>query len=140
MINIIYWTLSGNTQMMAEAIGEGVKESGKEVNVTNVNSIIADDLKDEQVFALGASAMGDEELDSEMDDFVSEIEKDCTGKTIALFGSYDWGNGKWMEDLENRLKDHGAIILNDKGYITRLSPDDKAISDLKQIGSQLANI
>ena len=32
MINIIYWTLSGNTQMMAEAIGEGVKESGKEVN------------------------------------------------------------------------------------------------------------
>ena len=42
MINIIYWTLSGNTQMMAEAIGEGVKESGKEVNVVNVNSIIAD--------------------------------------------------------------------------------------------------
>lgn len=140
MINIIYWTLSGNTQMMAEAIGEGVKESGKEVNVTNVNSIIADDLKDEQVFALGASAMGDEELDSEMDDFVSEIEKDCKGKMIALFGSYDWGNGKWMADLENRLKDHGAIILNDKGYITRLSPDDMAISDLKQIGSQLANI
>ena len=140
MINIIYWTLSGNTQMMAEAIGGGVKESGKEVNVTNVNSIIADDLKDEQVFALGASAMGDEELDSEMDDFVSEIEKDCKGKTIALFGSYDWVNGKWMSDLENRLKDHGAIILNDKGYITRLSPDDKAISDLKQIGSQLANI
>ena len=140
MINIIYWTLSGNTQMMAEAIGEGVKESGKEVNVTNVNSIIADDLKDEQVFALGASAMGDEELDPEMDDFVSEIEKDCKGKAIALFGSYDWGNGKWMADLENRLKDHGAIILNDKGYITRLSPDDKATCDLKQIGSQLANI
>ena len=140
MINIIYWTLSGNTQMMAEAIGEGVKESGKEVNVTNVNSIIADDLKDEQVFALGASAMGDEELDSEMDGFVSEIEKDCKGKMVALFGSYDWGNGKWMADLENRLKDHGAIILNDKGYITRLSPDDMAISDLKQIGSQLANI
>ena len=71
MINIIYWTLSGNTQMMAEDIGEGVKESGKEVNVVNVNSIIAEDLKDEQVFALGASAMGDDELDSEMDDFVS---------------------------------------------------------------------
>ena len=127
MINIIYWTLSGNTQMMAEAIGEGVKESGKEVNVTNVNSIIADDLKVRKLAEESAKV-------------VSEIEKDCKGKTIALFGSYDWGNGKWMEDLENRLKDHGAIILNDKAYITRLSPDDKAISDLKQIGSQLANI
>ncbi len=139
MINVIYWTMTGNTEMMANAIGDGVKKAGKEVNVINVSNIIADDLKDEKVFALGASAMGSEELDPEMDEFVSEIEKNCAGKTIALFGSYDWGDGTWMVNWCDRLKNKGAIILNDKGYITRLTPEKDAISDLEQIGSQLAN-
>ena len=140
MINIIYWTLSGNTQMMAEAIGEGVKESGKEVNVTNVNSIIADDLKDEQVFALGASAMGDEELDSEMDDFVSEIEKDCKGKTIALFGSYDWGDGQWMRDWSERMTGAGATVVGGEGLICNLEPDDEGIAACEELGKKLAAV
>ncbi len=139
MINIVYWTMTGNTEAMANAIGEGVKKAGKEVNVINVSNIIADDLKDEKVFALGASAMGSEELDPEMDEFVSEVEKNCAGKTIALFGSYDWGDGTWMVNWRDRLKAKGAIILNDKGYITRLTPEQDALSDLEQIGSQLAN-
>ncbi len=139
MINVVYWTMTGNTEEMANAIGEGVKKAGKEVNVINVSNIIGDDLKDEKVFALGASAMGSEELDPEMDEFVSEIENNCAGKTIALFGSYDWGDGTWMANWCDRLKNKGAIILNDKGYITRLTPDQDAISDLEKIGSQLAN-
>ena len=139
MINVIYWTMTGNTEIMANAIGDGIKKAGKEVNVVNVSNIIADDLKDEKVFALGASAMGNEELDPEMDEFVSDIEKNCKGKTIALFGSYDWGDGTWMANWCDRLKNKGAIILNDKGYITRLTPEIDAISGLEQIGSQLAN-
>ena len=139
MINVIYWTMTGNTEMMANAIGDDIKKAGKEVNVVNVSNIIADDLKDEKVFALGASAMGNEELDPEMDEFISDIEKNCKGKTIALFGSYDWGDGTWMANWCDRLKNKGAIILNDKGYITRLTPEKDAISDLEQIGSQLAN-
>ncbi len=139
MINVVYWTMTGNTEMMADAIGEGIKKAGKEANVINVSNIVADDLKDEKVFALGASAMGAEELDPEMDEFVSEIEKNCAGKTIALFGSYDWGDGAWMANWCDRLKSKGAVILNDKGYITRLTPEQDALSDLEQIGSQLAN-
>ena len=33
MISIVYWSQTGNTQAMAEAISEGVTEAGKEAKI-----------------------------------------------------------------------------------------------------------
>ena len=74
MITIAYWTQSGNTKIMAEAIAEGVKAAGKEARVAEIGEISASELENEAVFALGAPAMGAEELDADMDSFVSEVE------------------------------------------------------------------
>ena len=49
-INIVFWTQGGNTQMMAEAIADGVREAGKEAEVVFVSSIAPDALKDEPAF------------------------------------------------------------------------------------------
>ena len=87
-VYVIYWSSTGNTQAMAEAIGEGIAEAGGKANVLDVSSADASMLKDQEVFALGASAMGAEELDGEMDSFVTEVESFAAGKKIALFGSY----------------------------------------------------
>ena len=57
-IYVVFWTQGGNTQAMAEAIGEGIREAGKEAEVVFVSSITPDALKDEPVFALGCPAMG----------------------------------------------------------------------------------
>ena len=38
-INIVFWTQGGNTQMMAEAIADGVRDAGKEAEVLFVSSI-----------------------------------------------------------------------------------------------------
>ena len=62
-INIVFWTQGGNTQMMAEAIADGVRDAGKEAEVVFVSSITPDALKDEPVFALGCPAMGAEVLE-----------------------------------------------------------------------------
>ena len=62
-INIVFWTQGGNTQMMAEAIADGVRDAGKEAEVVFVSSITPDALKDEPVFALGCQAMGAEVLE-----------------------------------------------------------------------------
>ena len=35
-INIVFWTQGGNTQMMAEAIADGVRDAGKEAEVVFV--------------------------------------------------------------------------------------------------------
>ena len=78
-INIVFWTQGGNTQMMAEAIADGVRDAGKEAEVVFVSSITPDALKDEPVFALGCPAMGAEVLEeAEMEPFVAEVEGDLS--------------------------------------------------------------
>ncbi len=51
-ISVVYWSQTGNTQAMAEAIGNGIKAAGKEAEVVDVSSVSLDDLKKETVFAL----------------------------------------------------------------------------------------
>ena len=46
-IYVVYWSQSGNTQAMAEAVGQGIAEAGKEAEVVHVGSASVDMLKDE---------------------------------------------------------------------------------------------
>lgn len=104
-IYVVYWSQSGNTQAMAEAVGKGITDAGKEAAVVYVGDASIEDLKNGKCFALGCPAMGAEVLEeSEMEPFVSEVEGFASGKTIALFGSYGWGDGQWMRDWEENDK------------------------------------
>ena len=137
-VNVIYWSSTGNTQAMAEAVGAGVEEAGGKANVIEVSAADASMLKDADSFALGASAMGDEELDAEMDDFVTAVEEICSGKTVGLFGSYDWGDGEWMRKWVDRMTAAGATVVNGEGVIANLTPDDDAAVACKALGAALA--
>ena len=126
---------------MAEAIGNGIKAAGKEAEVVDVSSVSLDDLKKETVFALGCPAMGAEVLEeAEMDPFVSEVEGFAAGKTIALFGSYGWGDGQWMRDWVDRMNAAGAKVVNGEGLICQETPDDGAIAECESLGKQLAAV
>ena len=59
-IYVVYWSQTGNTQAMAEALGEGIAQGGKEGEVVEVSAASLDDLKGVQTFALGCPAMGAE--------------------------------------------------------------------------------
>lgn len=139
MISIVYWSQTGNTQAMAEAISEGVTEAGKEAKIIDVTDASLDALKTEKVFALGCPAMGAEVLEeSEMEPFVSELEGSVGGKTIALFGSYGWGDGQWMRDWVQRTNDANAVIYTDEGLIINETPDDDGIAKCKEFGKGFA--
>ena len=100
-ISVVYWSQTGNTEAMAEAVGAGIAKAGKEADVVEVSSASMEDLKAAKVFALGCPAMGAEVLEEmEMEPFVEEVEGFAQGKTIALFGSYGLGDGQWMRDWE----------------------------------------
>ena len=137
-ISVVYWSQTGNTQAMAEAIGNGIKAAGKEAEVVDVSSVSLDDLKKETVFALGCPAMGAEVLEeTEMDPFVSEVEGFAAGKTIALFGSYGWGDGEWMRNWEEDAKGAGITLACDS-VICNDAPDDEATASLKELGAAIA--
>ena len=138
MISIVYWSQTGNTQAMAEAISEGVTEAGKEAKIIDVTDASLDALKTEKVFALGCPAMGAEVLEeSEMEPFVSELEGSVGGKTIALFGSYGWGDGQWMRDWEKDCDDAG-IHLVCESVICCETPDDTVLEACRAMGKVLA--
>lgn len=138
-IYVIYWSMSGNTQAMAEAIAKGINDSGKEAVVQYVSEASVSELQDEKVFALGCPAMGAEVLEEgEMEPFVSEVEGIAAGKKIALFGSYGWGDGQWMRDWEERMSGCGAAIINGAGLICHETPDDAMISECENLGKQIA--
>lgn len=140
-IYVVYWSQSGNTQTMAEAVGQGITEAGKEAEVVYVGNASVDELKDAKAFALGCPAMGAEVLEeTEMEPFVTEVEGISAGKTIALFGSYGWGDGQWMRDWEERMSSAGATVLNGEGLICNEAPDDGALSECHALGKQLAGL
>ena len=134
-VMVVYWSQGGNTQAMAEAIGEGISEA----MVLDVSAASLDDLKATKVFALGCPAMGAEVLEeAEMEPFVCEVETFAGGKTIALFGSYGWGDGEWMRDWVERMQNAGANVLNGEGLICQEAPDEDAVNECKNLGKQLA--
>ena len=114
-ISVVYWSQSGNTAAMAEAVAKGVTDAGKEAEIVFVSSASIDELKSETAFALGCPAMGAEVLEEgEMEPFVTELEGCVAGKTIGLFGSYGWGDGEWMRDWVERMTAAGATVVAQK--------------------------
>lgn len=140
-VYVVYWTQSGNTQEMAEAVGKGVEAAGKSAQVVSVSDVTADILKDEAVFALGCPAMGAEELEeSEMEPFVASVEAFAQGKTIGLFGSYGWGDGEWMRTWVERMQKAGATVVGDEGVIANETPDETAKAACEELGRKLASV
>ena len=138
---VAYWTQTGNTQAMAEAIGEGITEAGKEAVVCDISQVSMDDLKAASAFALGCPAMGAEQLEeSVMEDFVTEVEGFAAGKTIGLFGSYGWGDGQWMRDWVERMQNAGAAVLGGEEAMCNEAPDEDAEAACVDLGRKLAAV
>ena len=135
---VIYWSQTGNTKEMAEAVGEGIRSMGKTAKVVEVGTVSADVLKEATAFALGCPATGEEELEAEeMKPFVEEVETFAKNKKIALFGAYGWGDGQWMRDWEARMIKAGATIVGGEGVICNETPDADALNDCRELGKKL---
>ena len=136
---VIYWTGSGNTEAMAQAVAEGAKAAGAEVELMEVDSVSADAAAGYDVLALGCPAMGDEELeDGSMEPFFAELEGKLSGKKLVLFGSYDWGDGEWMRKWYDRAKAAGAELLCEEGLICNNTPDEDGLAACRDLGAKLA--
>lgn len=123
-MKIIYWSGTGNTEKMAQLIGKGIVESGKNAEIINVSDVSADEAVKDDILILGCSAMGDEVLEEgEFEPFIDEISTRVSGKKVALFGSYGWGDGQWMRDFEERMIGYGCSII-DTPLIIQNEPDD----------------
>ena len=79
-VSIVYWSGTGNTEAMANAVAEGAKNAGAEVELLPVSAASADILSSDALL-FGCPAMGSEELEeSELEPFFSSVEGSLSGK------------------------------------------------------------
>ena len=137
-IAVVFWSGTGNTEAMADAVAEGAKGAGAEVSVFNVTDFSADKVDEFDAIAFGCPAMGAETLeDSEFEPVFNECEPKLNGKKIALFGSYGWGDGEWMRTWEETCNSAGAV-LTAESVICNDAPDDEATANCNALGATLA--
>lgn len=122
-ITIIYWSGTGNTQAMAEAIGKGAEDAGSQVELLEVSSATAQTVAQAETLAFGCPSMGAEVLEEDsFDPFFTSVESSLSGKKVALFGSYGWGDGQWMRDWQERVTAAGATLF-EEGLIVQEAPE-----------------
>lgn len=139
-VAVVYWSGTGNTEMMAQKVAEGAKEAGAEVSVLTSADFSADDVDAYDAIAFGCPAMGAEELeDTEFEPMFSACESKLSGKKIALFGSYGWGDGEWMRTWAEDCESAGCNLVSEP-VICNEAPDDAAAESCRALGGALAAV
>ena len=132
-VAVVYWSGTGNTEAMADLVAQGVRAAGGTADLVQCSDFSADRI----AFAFGCPAMGDEELeDTEFLPMYDEIEPALSGQKVALFGSYDWNDGEWMELWEQRADEAGLNVVD--SVIAKDYPDDDAAAECMRLGALLA--
>lgn len=122
---MVFTSMTGNTEEMAEAIAEGVREQGIELDVKEVLDAVAVELEQYDGILLGAYTWGDGELPDDFLDFYDELDDvDLTGKKAAVFGSCDSSYEKYgaaVDTLIEKLQERGAEVVLE-GLKVELTP------------------
>ena len=136
-VSIVYWSGTGNTELMAASAAEGAKRAGADVEMLTAAEADASVLKSDALL-FGCPAMGAEELEeTEFEPFFSAIEGKLAGKKVGLFGSYGWGDGEWMCTWTERVKKAGGVMIAD-GVIANEAPDEAASAECEALGEKAA--
>ena len=133
---VIYWSGTGNTEAMANAVAEGMKKAGAEVAVMTPDQV--NSLNGYTSIAFGCPAMGTEVLEEvDFQPMFDGCKNSLGGKSVALFGSYGWGDGEWMRNWEKDCEDAGVNLVCESVTCCE-APDDAALSACREMGKALA--
>lgn len=136
-IAIVYWSGTGNTEAMANAVAEGSRNAGATAELFTASEFSASMMDGFDAIAFGCPSMGAEQLEeSEFEPMFTDCQSKLSGKKIALFGSYGWGDGEWMRTWEDTCRDLGADLVCES-VICQESPDDEAEANCRSLGASL---
>ncbi|MCM1487485.1 MAG: flavodoxin [Firmicutes bacterium] len=135
---VVYWSGTGNTELMAAKVAEGARSAGAEVTSFTAAEFDGSMMDSFDAIAFGCPSMGSEQLEeTEFEPMFSACEPKLSGKRIALFGSYGWGDGEWMRTWEENCVSKGAVLACDS-VICNEAPDGEAETKCVNLGKALA--
>lgn len=137
-VAVVFWSGTGNTEDMANAVAEGARKAGAEVALIACSDFDESQVDQYDALIFGCPAMGDEVLEeSEFDPMFTAVEGKLAGKKVALFGSYGWGDGEWMRSWEERCASKG-IALAAESLIINETPDEDGLNQCRALGAEMA--
>ncbi|MGB9939686.1 FprA family A-type flavoprotein [Methanosarcina sp.] len=137
---VIYDTMWGSTEIMANEIAEAVRAAGVEVRLLNLRknprSYIMKEMLDAAAFAVGSPTLNNG-LFPTVGDFLVYLKGLRPQKKKAMaFGSYGWGGGA-VKIIEQELKNAGIEVF-EPGLQVRYRPYEKELVRCRKLGEQLA--
>ena len=134
---VVFFSSTGNTEDMANAVLDGMKDKGAEAELITSAEFSADRVGEFDAIAFGCPAMGDEVLEEdEFQPMWDACKDNLSGKKIALFGSYGWGDCEWMRNWEEDAKGAGAVLACESVTCME-APDDEGLDACKALGAAL---
>lgn len=142
-IIMVFASMTGNTEEMADAIAVGIREEGGNLVVKSVLDAEVSELERYDGILLGAYTWGDGELPDEFLDFYDDLDgAKLSGKCAAAFGSCDSSYsayGAAVDLLTEKLGQAGANIVL-PGLKIELAPDAAQQEECKQFGKQFVRL
>lgn len=134
---MLYASMTGNTELMAEIIAEVVENRGHEVvtKTFDLDPIDVEELLEYDGVLVGTYSWDDGELPYEAEDFYEELDDvDITGKIVGVFGSGDsfydsYGGASQM--MGERFKEKQATLVAER-LIVDLEPDKQDVVRCQQ--------
>lgn len=147
---VIYYSRSGNTKLMAQAIGEAIKAQGLDSLVKDVKDTTPDELLNYDAIVVGSPTYYgtmSAEIKKLFDDSVKFHGK-LDGKIGGAFASsanVAGGNETTIVDILNAMLIHGMIIQGDPkgshyGPVAIGAPDSRAQGECARFGKRLAEL
>ena len=135
---VVYWSGTGNTEAMAEAVLTGMKDAGADAAIYTAAEFSPSKLSELDAVAFGCPAMGAEMLEeSEFEPMFNDCKGSLGGKKVGLFGSYGWGDGDWMRSWEEDCSASG-IKLCCESVTCNEAPDAQGLAACRLLGKLLA--
>ncbi|MCM8800899.1 MAG: NAD(P)H-dependent oxidoreductase [Candidatus Omnitrophica bacterium] len=147
---VIYYSKTGNTKKMAEAIAEGVKKEAVEVTIKSVKEVEPKELLDYEGIVIGSPTYYgtmSAEIKRLLDDSVRYHGR-LEGKIGGAFSSsanIAGGNETTILDILNAMLIHGMIIQGDPsgdhyGPVSIGKPDEHVIKECLRFGTRIAKL
>ena len=148
---VVYYSRSGNTAKMAEAVGEGAREvKGVAVEVKKVEEARIEDLLSADGIILGSPVYYGT-MAAELKKFIDESVKlhgkldGKVGGAFASSGVMGGGLETTVLDILNSLMVHGMIVKGDfkgphYGAVSVRAPDKTALEGCRRLGRSVAEL
>ncbi len=128
LAKIVYASMTGNTEEIADIVSEALEDAGLEVEMNECTQVDAEDFEDADICIVATYTYGDGELPDEIVDFYEDLQElDLSGKIFGVCGSGDTFYDDFcqsVDDFEAAFSKTGATKAVDSVKVDLAAEED----------------